>query len=823
MDKPAGRPPGGRSSDLNLTLTGATPQARASVAKIPWTSFVGREHEIPELLRLLDRTRLLTLTGAGGVGKTRLALQTVARLTDRYPDGIRIVELAPLADPALVVTEVGAILGVSEREGRTLVDSIADYLQPRRVLLLLDNCEHLIAACAELVDALVQACPQLRILATSREPLNVAGETSWRVPSLELPDLRRLPPPGRLAHCEAVRLFIERARSALPAFQLTEQNAAAVARICHRVDGIPLALELAAARVTVLSAEQIAARLDNLFRLLTTGSRTALPRQQTLRATVDWSYELLSAPEQRLFDRLSVFAGGWTLEAAESICVGELVDEPEVLELLARLVDKSLVLTEERDAAVRYRLLEPMRQYAAERLRASGEEAGVRNRHLDWFVRFAVQGDQGLRGAEQDRWLGEIEIEHDNLRTAVDWADTQEDEGEAALELCGSLALFWYFRDHMPEGRSRLERALSRSVPPTAARMRALAGAGWLAHFQREQATARAWIGESLAIARDTGDLRAEAWALYLLGRTHYFENEASPARALAKASLSCARKAEDPWYAAWAIHLLAIAAYLEGNNVAVQRHEEESLRRWQEVGDEANAVLAHFWIGLAAHRDGDQARAVAEYAECLSVGSRFRLSQQVTLGLAALAAVAADHDQPNQTVRLAAAVSQRSEMVGILPIPVVQTILETGLESARQALSTEAYVAGWSEGLVLSEAEAVAEAQAVVRSVSERLAGTPTKRVAPRHEQITVTPGRPPGGPAHRTRQAFAAGLTVRELEVLRLVAAGMSSNRIAEELVLSVRTVERHISNIYLKLGVRSRAQATTYAHRHALVYQD
>jgi predicted ATPase/DNA-binding CsgD family transcriptional regulator len=698
-----------------------------------------------------------------------------------------------------------------------------EFLRLRHALLLLDNCEHLIETCAELVGRLVHACPELVIMATSREPLNVAGEMAWRVPSLALPDPRRSPPLERLARCEAVQLFVERATSALPSFRLTEQNTLAVAQICHRVDGIPLALELAAARITALSAEQIAARLDNLFRLLTAGSRTALPRQQTLRAAVDWSYELLSEPEQRLFNRLSVFAGGWTLEAAEAIGAGEDVEEGDVLDLLAHLVDKSLVLAEERGAAVRYRLLEPMRQYAAERLDASGEAAAVRGRHVDWFRCFAVQGDQELRGADQRSWLQALEAEHDNLRAALDWAHRHEDAREGELDLASSLPLFWYLHDHVLEGRQRLERALSRAAEPTASRMRALAGAGWMAHFQRDQTTARTWLEESLAISRGLGDRHGEAWALYLLGRTYYFENDASRARALAEESLSCAREAADPWLAAWAIHLLAIAAYLAGDYGAVRTHEEESVRLWRGIGDEANVLLARFWIGLAAHQERDYPRAVTEYIKLVDGARNLGLAQQLNLALASLSAVAAEHTQCERAIRLAGAVARWSESVGILPIPVVQSVLDAGIELAREALGTDAYTAAWSDGLAMPEADVIAEARGVAESILENAAVTATETNEAARDQAAALRGRPAEDLAPHSRGLLPAGLTPRELEILRLVAAGKSSRQISDELVLSARTVERHISNIYLKLDVRTRAQATAYAHRHGLVPED
>jgi predicted ATPase/DNA-binding NarL/FixJ family response regulator len=810
----------GRAIDLEMALPDHASRAPTPSLPVHPTSFVGRGYEISELIRLLDRTRLLTLTGAGGVGKTRLAMQTAAEVADHYPDGVWVVKLASLIDPNLVVHEVASTIGVRERPDRPLVDALVEFFRPRHALLLLDNCEHLIESCAELVNRLVHACPELIIMATSREPLNVQGETAWRVPSLAVPDPHRLPPPERLARYDAVELFVDRATSALPTFRLTEQNAPAVARICHWVDGIPLALELAAARITVLSPEQIAARLDNLFRLLTAGSRTALPRQQTLRATVDWSYDLLSVPEQRLFNRLSVFAGGWTLEAAEEIGAGADIAEGDVLELLGKLVAKSLVLAEDRGAAVRYRLLEPMRQYAAEHLRACGEEVAVRGRHLNWFRRLAVQGDLCLRGPDQRTWLRALEAEHDNLRAALDWAHRQQDAGDTELEFCSSLALFWYLRDHIREGRERLERALARPSPDRAARMRALAGAGWLAHFQRDQATARTWINESLAIARDLEDSRAAAWALYLLGRTYYFENDATRVRALATESLSSAREADDPWLCAWAFHLFAIAAYLEGEYVGVRTNEEESLRLWQGMGDEACVLISRLWIGLAAHQERDYGRAVIEYVKVVDGARDLGLTHNLNLALAALSAVAAEHAQYERAVRLAGAVARWSESVGILPIPVVQTVLDAGIAAARIAIDADAYASGWSEGLVMSVEDAIAEAKAIAQIVAAGHAIPPGAALVPAFGDAEEGTKREFASQGSRTEHARPGGLTARELEILRLVAAGKSSYQIARELVLSARTVERHISNIYLKLDLRTRAQATAYAHRHGLV---
>ncbi|HWS81019.1 MAG TPA: AAA family ATPase [Rubrobacter sp.] len=364
------------------------------------SSFVGREKELAEVGRLLKETRLLTLTGSGGCGKTRLALAAAGELEGMFEDGVWLVELAPLADPSLVPQAVASALGVRQQSGRPLSGSLSGYLRHKRALVVLDNCEHLIGACADLVDALLRSCPGLRILGTSREALGITGEVAWPVPSLSLPDLRRLPEVASLPRYESARLFIERAAAVKPSFALTERNAVAVAQVCYRLDGIPLAVELAAARTKMLSVEQIAGRLDDCFGLLTDGGRTAMPRHQALHATMEWSHELLGREERVLFRRLSVFAGEFTLEAAESVCTGENLERDDVLELLSHLVDKSLVVVREEDGEARYRLLEKVRQYAREKLDGTGDEAEVGRRHLGFYVVLAEEAEKELSGPD---------------------------------------------------------------------------------------------------------------------------------------------------------------------------------------------------------------------------------------------------------------------------------------------------------------------------------------------------------------------------------------------------------------------------------------
>lgn len=452
---------------------------------IQLTSFIGREREITEVKRVLGGTRLVTLTGSGGAGKTRLALQVAADVVEAYPNGIWLAEFAPIADPTLVPKIVASALNVPEQPGHNMTETLTDSLRRKTLLLVLDNCEHLLTDCAELTTALLRACPQVRILTTSREALGVPGETLWRVPSLSLPDAGQVPTVEDMVQCEAVRLFVDRAVATAPEFAITPKNASAIARICQRLDGIPLAIELAAARVKVLAVDQIAARLDDRFRLLTGGSRIAVPRQQTLRATMDWSYGLLLEKERAVFRQLSVFAGGWALEAAEAVCVGKRIKKHAVLDLLAELVEKSLVEMETQDGEARYRFLETIRQYSWEKLVESKEAAAVRTRHRDWYLALAERAESELHGPQQGVWLERLESEHDNLRAALRWSKTEEGGAEAWLRLAGALHWFWNIRGHASEGRDWLEGALSTKRDTSASvRARALCGAGILAWRQ---------------------------------------------------------------------------------------------------------------------------------------------------------------------------------------------------------------------------------------------------------------------------------------------------------------------------------------------------
>jgi predicted ATPase/DNA-binding SARP family transcriptional activator len=520
----------------------------------PRTSFVGRDRQIVEVKRALSMTRLLTLTGAGGSGKTRLALEVARDLVGAYPDGVWLAELAGLSEGDLVPQAVATALGVKERPSQPLTVTLGEFLRAKQTLLVVDNCEHLLEATAGLVDILLDSCPRLSILATSREALDVTGEVRWIVPPLSVPE-----PQGRpssedssssegLEGYESVRLFIERARGRDPTFSLSLQNAPAVAEICWRLEGIPLAIELAAARVGTLSLEQISERLVGSLELLTRGGRTAVPRQRTLKGTLDWSYDLLSESEQTLFNRLSVFAGGWTLEAATMVAKGEGIEEGEVLDPLSGLVEKSLVMIRGGDpGGARYRLLEPVRQYALDKLEESDEAEEVRRRHAEFFLALAEDAEPRLRGAEDVEWLERLEGEHDNLRAALSWA-LERGNAELALRLAGALWTFWQAHRHEGERRKWLEEALANDDRASvAARAKALEGMCWMAIDQRDldRAEAAAQAGLKLDDEVEIGNKLAASFRT-MLGYTVVLRGDYERAKELLEESLTLSREADD-------------------------------------------------------------------------------------------------------------------------------------------------------------------------------------------------------------------------------------------------------------------------------------
>lgn len=589
-------------------VLGAGTEEPAHNLPAPSTTFVGRTREIETARTLLGRSRLLTLTGPGGIGKTRLSLELCSEVLDQYPDGVWLVELAAVGDPGHVVSTVTAALNLAEESGGSPLATLTGHLQHRVLLLLLDNCEHVIDAAASLAASLLRSCQHLKILATSRETLGVPGEQIFRVPPLSLPGTEDLAadsaaPAGRPDRSEALSLFRQRALLVRPDFEIDAENVAHVTQICRQLDGIPLAIELAAARTSVLPVSQIALRLDDRFRLLRGGSRTALPRQQTLKALIDWSYNLLDDEEQRVLRALSVFSGGWTLAAAEALFAGHdrgaslslsampFPDpESDALDLLTRLANKSLVQVEVFDAGTReprYRLLETIRQYARDRLLDAGEADWYRGRHLDHYLHVGTEAEAKLRGPVQREWLDRLETEHDNLRAALDWARVERPA--AGLRLAAALTRFWLVRGHRTEGRERFSvfLALNRAEEQGQVYQQALFGAGLLALYQHDSQASVEYMEAAADLAQRLGDARAHVMALCQLGYSRHQFRDLPGAAAAWEAGLAGARRLDDPWVLGFALRAWAFHVQLLGNDVEALSALEEGLGLLQETGDE--------------------------------------------------------------------------------------------------------------------------------------------------------------------------------------------------------------------------------------------
>ena len=605
---------------------------------IALTELIGRERDVREIIIRLSHARMVTLTGAGGVGKTRLAIKVAEEVAHEFPDGAVFVDLAPLENPDLVGEAVRSALGAPAGEAsQDPVENLCDYLSARKTLLILDNCEHLLPACMSLADALLSRCAGLRILATSRQVLSARGESVWRVPSLAVPksradkvislaDVRHI---SNYLNYAAVRLFSERARAAESTFEMSRKNAVAVITICSRLDGIPLAIELAAARVKAMPVEKIAARLIDRFRILMGDRRSLpfgpLPRHQTLRASIDWSYELLSEQEQILSQRLAVFAGGWTLESAEEICSGNPIQEWAILELLTGLVEKSLVAYDpEQD---RYRLLETIRQYLAERLEEEGARPALAAKHLDHFAAMAESGEFELTGPGQTRWMDRLECEHDNLRAALAWAGRKNADTDAGLRLSGALWRFWNMRGHAHEGRGWLALLLNAEVarPPTRSRAKALFGAGELAFHYGDINAARALQEECLASQTCLGDLPGIARALYAIGNAALLQGDTATAASRYEKGLAISRELGDLRLIAAGLNNLGLLATDNGEIAAARRFQEENLGIRRELGDQHGIAIALNNLATVAQNEGDYVGAKRLHTECLA--HRQRLS----------------------------------------------------------------------------------------------------------------------------------------------------------------------------------------------------
>ncbi len=745
--------------------------------------------------------------GTGGIGKTRLALEVAARAEGQVRDGAWLVELDALGDPALIPQAVASALGLRDVPDRALVHSLGVHLRSKQMLLLLDNCEHLLEGCARLAQSLLAACPHLVILATSREPLHVVGEVAWPVSPLCLPELDADVALQELLRCESVQLFVERAQRVFPSFSLTQRNAAAVAQICTGLDGLPLAIELAAAWVKVLSAEQIASRLDDRFRLLSSGARVAPARHQTLQAALNWSYELLSHEERMLFQRLSVFSGTFGLEAVEAVCAGEGLNEAGILELLSQLVDKSLVLVvQEWGRPRRYRLLETVRQFARQQHRSSGEVATMGDRHLAWYLGLAEELEPDLWGTAEAGMLHRLDLEEDNLRAALQWC-VSEARAEEGLRLAAALGGYWYVRARLQEGRAWMEQLLALGYSGSSmTRARALSAIGALMVLQQDPEQATPFLEEGLALTREQGHKELEGWLLNSLGQVNLLGGNYARAGQRFAESLLLFQNAGDPAGTATVLLYQGILACHQANYVQAEDLLRQSLPLLRELGDAVGVARGLHGLGVAARHAGEPQRAQDLYMEALQLtwerGARMEIAQAVE----GLAGVACDKRQPVRAAHLLGAAAALRDAIGAgLPVG-SRADHSYDLESARKELGGSQFEAAWEAGRTMT-----------LEQLRQYLkADAPELESAPGAEKADVDLLRLTPLQAEKLRYE---GLTRREREVAALVGQGMSNKAIAEELVVTVRTVEAHVTNILGKLGFSSRTQIAAWAVDRAL----
>jgi non-specific serine/threonine protein kinase len=806
-----------------------------------------------EVKQALAGMRLLTITGAGGSGKTRLALEAARDLIESYPDGVWLIELAPLTDEELVPKAVAQVLEVPERSAQPLAETLAEILRDSESLLILDNCEHLLEATARLVDLLLDSCPHLRIMATSREALGIEGEVKWPVVPLSVPEQERTSTSEELEGYEATQLFVQRAKGHDPTFSVSPQNALAVAEICRKLGGIPLAIELAAARVGTLSLEHISGRLEGSLDLLGGGARTAVSRQRTLRGTLDWSHELLSEAERKVFRRLSVFAGGWTLEASEAVGSGEDIEETEFLEVLSGLVRKSLVMAEPTEQrGVRYRLLEPVRQYALEKLEQSGEAEDTKRSHAEYFLALAEEAEPWLSGPRGAEWFERLEDELDNIRAAHSWARANG-EAEWTLRLAGALGGFWYWAGHYGEARWWLEAALAQGDrTSTLVRAKALAAASSVAWAQSDlgrakgaaeeglrlskeagiegnrttffrggtyravflnllaesfgeerdhERTAKAGQ-ESLRLNRQAGDVQGIAWSLLNLANAAADSGDFEQAEEFYAEGLSLARELDSAYWRFLYLQNWGWTSLLQGDHQRATKLTEKAVeltreRRRQFMGMLPRLIDNLSWATLLG---GEPQRAKAEFEEHLTLSKDLGDRATIVTSLEGLACVAGANGEALRAAKLFGAVEAQMEATGYRFGAQESAMVEPYRASVRSRLGE----AGWDEAL--AEGRTMSMESAMGYALSEE-------------ESSTATPSSTSEQPLSSTLD-HAVRLTPREIEVLGLVATGMTNRQVAQRLFLSPRTVQRHLYSIYPKLGVSSRAEATRFAVEHGLL---
>jgi predicted ATPase/DNA-binding CsgD family transcriptional regulator len=749
------------------------------------TSFIGRRREIAEVRKQLSASRLVTLIGVGGVGKTRLAMQVGAQSVRAFRDGVWLVELAALADGGLLTQTVAAALGMRDQSAREPHDQLSAYLAERQLMVVLDNCEHLVDECAGFVDRLLRVAPRLRFLATSRQPLGIGGEQIIVVPPLSAPDTGDALPVEALARYDAVTLFVERAAAVQPGFCVTTENRASVARLCAQLDGLPLAIELAAARLRSLSAQQVAERLENRFRLLTGGSRAALPRQQTLQALIDWSFELCSAEERLLWSRLSVFASGFDLSAAEAVCAGDDLPPDAILDHVDHLVAKSVLIAEEHDGGKRYRLLDTIRQYGRERLAERGGDAGLRRRHRDFYLRIAEQSVSEWCGPWQARWLTRLRAEHANMRSALDFCIGDPHEAQVGLRLAAVLRFHWVMGGFLSEGRHWLDQALELGSEPTPHRAEALWVAAWVALLQGDMREATRRLTECRQLAEQLGDPLVGAEVARFSGLAAVFRGDNEGALPLLETAIGVLESVGDADAVILTLYHVAVAASLLGDSDRARAACERAIG----ISDACGERWARSWVlwGLALDGwlRGDLVSATGLARESLTIKAEFDDLLGTALSIELLAWIAASRGQFEHAARLLGAAGAIWHSLGTSIAafgPQRAGFHDDGERRILRSLSERAYRAAAAEGARLTVDQAIAHA------LEDRRASS-------------------------RAPAAADEPLTKRQLEIASLVAEGMSNRQIAERLVVSLRTVDGHVEQILARMGFARRAQIAAW----------
>jgi non-specific serine/threonine protein kinase len=834
------------------------------------TIFVGRQGELAEVKLLVETNRLVTITGPGGAGKTRLALKVGESSLASFKDGVFLVEFAALTDPALLPQAVLTALKLTPPHNQSEVDNLIEFLQAKNLLLLLDNCEHLIQDCARLANSLLLTCPRLHLLATSREALNIDGETLWRIPTLSLPPASPVATVSsrgvaldlaELNQSEAVQLFVERAKNARPGFQLSQENGEIVSQLCRRLDGIPLGIELAAATLKALDLSQLVLRLDQSFRLLTGGSRLALKRQQTLEATIEWSYQLLEEPEQVLFRRLSIFAGGFTIENAEFVCSDDtFLPSSEILTHLTQLIYKSMIQPQDG----RYRLLEMLRQFGHMRLIALGELTTVQKQYAGWCLQLAQEAGVELDGAHQKIWSNRLIAEQDNLRAVLGWCFASEDETdrETGVGICVALGKFWRGKAFGEEGRRWLEKAVE-LTKNEAYRASLLSSLGYLAIFsgepvkalelhqesimlwrkltdksglaealtsfgsslvlQGETEEAETILQEAISLNRQLNNKAGLAYSLCSLGMNYHSQDriplEPQPfspepdynlaltyrlsenqdqARELLEEALQISRQTEDETTISYVLQILGEVARAQGDYSRAKSCYEESLNYRRESGNQVRLAASLLNLGYVANFFEEYEQANHYFREGLAICKNQRLFRAAPAFFSGVAEIARVCGQAERGVRLLAATQAAHHHLGATPD--LSDMLEyyRTLQRLKPELSSDEFAKLWAEG----------QGMTIDQAIDYSLEEIELKPVKVDKPEALV-----------KALATYPAGLSLREVEVLRRVAAGLTNAEIAEALVISPRTVDAHLTSIYGKIGVKSRSAATRFALEHHL----